>query len=293
MHNLQRPMLAATVEDLNKLRFPLLASPKLDGVRAFAFRTGMLSRNWKPIPNLYTQNLFSTVRLDGLDGELIVGDPTDPECYRKTMSAVMSVEGKPQVKYYAFDYHKEGGVFKDRLDKVEKICKLTNGLVIPVPHVVVTSRAGLEILEEQYLAIGYEGVMLRDPTGPYKCGRSTLNEGYLMKLKRFCDSEAEVLEMHELQRNQNEAETSATGHQKRSLKKDGMVGGHTMGHLTVRDLKTGVVFDIGSGFTAEGRDWWWKCFPKGAIIKYKYFPTGGKDKPRFPVFIGFRNSIDL
>ena len=42
---------------------------------------------------------------------------------------------------------------------------------------------------------GYEGVMLRDPSAPYKYGRSTVRKGYLLKLKRFEDSEAEVIDI--------------------------------------------------------------------------------------------------
>ena len=29
------------------------------------------------------------------------------------------------------------------------------------------------------------------------------------------------------------------------------------------------------------------------IVKYKHFPVGEKDKPRFPVFIGFRAKEDM
>jgi hypothetical protein len=31
----------------------------------------------------------------------------------------------------------------------------------------------------------------------------------------------------------------------------------------------------------------------GKVVKYKSQPTGVKDKPRFPVFLGFRDVVDM
>ena len=87
----------ATDADLGKLRFPLLASAKLDGVRAVVRNGVVYSRSNKPIPNAYVQKLFS--RFEHFDGELIVGDPTSKTCYRDTISGVMSFEGKPEVRF--------------------------------------------------------------------------------------------------------------------------------------------------------------------------------------------------
>jgi len=69
----------------------------------------------------------------------------------------------------------------------------------------------------------------------------------------------------------------------------------TLGTLLVRDVHTGVEFGIGSGFTAEDRQRFWNNKQKviGTIVKYKYFPTGSKDKPRFPVFLSFRSKDDM
>ena len=101
MTDIFRPMLA-TDADLGKLRFPLLASAKLDGVRAVVRDGVVFSRSNKPIPNAYVQSLFS--KYTHFDGELIVGDPTSKACYRDTVSGVMSVDGEPDVKLYVFDH---------------------------------------------------------------------------------------------------------------------------------------------------------------------------------------------
>ncbi len=70
MSDIFKPMLACEV-DLDKLRFPLLASAKLDGVRAIVRDGVVYSRSNKPIPNKFVQQQFK--HLEHFDGELIVG----------------------------------------------------------------------------------------------------------------------------------------------------------------------------------------------------------------------------
>ena len=43
------------------------------------------------------------------------------------------------------------------------------------------------------LNAGYEGLMLRDPNGIYKFGRSSVKENILLKVKEFMDDEAEII----------------------------------------------------------------------------------------------------
>ena len=54
-----------------ELKFPLLASPKYDGIRALPKNSVVMSRTFKPIPNTEIQENFS--KFNDLDGELIVG----------------------------------------------------------------------------------------------------------------------------------------------------------------------------------------------------------------------------
>ena len=65
------------------------------------------------------------------------------------------------------------------------------------------------------------------------------------------------------------------------------------------DVKTGVEFrEIGTGFTAQERADIWqdrRIYAEDAdapLVKYKHFPSGAKDKPRHPVFLGWRDSRD-
>lgn len=286
-----RPMLAAEA-DLDSLRFPLYASPKLDGVRAVVKDGVVLSRSLKPIPNEHVQKLFGRPELEGLDGELIVGSSTDPQCFQNTSGAVRRKDGEPDVWFYVFDYTAApdtpyGARFPHRP-------LFGQHRMVGHSFLLVHDVAALLEYEALCLSLGYEGLILRDPSGPYKFGRSTAKEGYLLKLKRFKDSEARVLAVEELMHNGNEAKTNELGRTERSSHKENLIPAGTMGKLYVEDIHTGQRFHIGTGFTAEQRAWWWEAVrPTNAIIKYKFFPVGVKDLPRHPVYLGLRDEFDM
>jgi ATP-dependent DNA ligase len=289
-----KPMLAGRIGDIETVKFPVLASPKIDGIRATVQGGMLLSRKLKQIPNHATFNSFSKKLLEGSDGELICGKPTDLDVFRKTSSAVMSLDGDPEVTYFIFDKYCEPDTpFKERLEEATRLAKRKNIQI--VPHGLIKNMAELLEFERHCLGRGYEGVMTRDPYGPYKEGRSTLREGWLLKLKRFLDGEAEILGLDERLHNNNEATRNELGKIKRSSHKANLVPMGTLGSLLVKDLKTGIEFSVGTGMDDEFRLQIWRKPSEvlGKIIRYKYFPTGSKDRPRFPVFNGFRDADDL
>jgi DNA ligase-1 len=291
-----KPMLAGTVEDVNKLTYPMWASPKLDGIRAVVIDGVLLSRNLKPIPNKHVQSKFGLSDLNGLDGELILSTRNTADLFRLTSSAVMSVDGEPDVIFVVFDHFLCGEPrYAMRYQFMQPVQRNKYKGVRLIETVAVHNPQEVTALEELWLAQGYEGLMLRNAESPYKYGRSTLRESYLLKLKRFADSEAIILGFEEQQHNGNEATTDNLGHTKRTSHKANKTGKGTLGAFKVRDIKTGVEFNIGTGMDDALRAEIWNNWPTYSkqIVKYKYFPTGSKDKPRFPVFIGFRHPIDV
>ena len=292
-----RPMLAGKAE-LPNLRYPIHATPKLDGIRCLAMGGRAMSRTMKPLPNKRLQAWFSThaARLEGLDGELLVGPPNAPDCYRRTVSGIMSESGEPDFTYWVFDRWEEGGKsfalrwtllpWKDDLPRLNFL-----------PSVMCEKETSLLTYEEHLLTQGYEGVMLRDLRAPYKQGRSTGKEGFLLKLKRFEDAEAEVAGVEELYHNDNPLLKDERGYSKRSSHEQGMTPSGTMGALRCQIISgewAGVITSIGSGFTAQERKAIWAS-PDGYIgrvLKFKYLPMGGKDKPRHPIFLGWRGQED-
>lgn len=294
-----KPMLAAatTGEDLN---YPVLASPKLDGIRCLIVDGIAVSRSLKPIPNEHVQRLFGHEMYNGLDGELIVGGMTAKNVFNSTTSGVMSKNGTPDVKFYVFDDLSEPSLpFKQRLINAVNRISHSKGkyheYFAPVGHVIIDDHEKLDESENNALRMGYEGLMIRDPMGEYKFGRSTLKQGWLLKLKRFEDSEAEIIGYQQLMHNTNEAKQNELGYQERSSKKEGKEPKPMIGAIKVRDIHTGVEFDIGTGFDRKQRRKLWRGreFLFGKIVKYKFQPTGVKDKPRFPVFLGFRSKEDM
>lgn len=290
-----RPMLAADCKgDLSKLRFPLLASNKIDGVRCLIVDGKPVSRTLKPIRNRYVQRYLQHWGLPDLDGELVVGQATHPNAMQNTTSGVMSADGEPDFTYHVFDLYSSTDPFHSRYAGLLQL-----GLPLRVrvhPHRVIFSVAELEAMEEQALAEGYEGLIVRDPRGAYKENRSTLREGGMVKIKRHVDAEAIVIGAEELMHNANDATTNALGYTERTSHLANQVGMGTLGSLRVQLLSDpDVEFSVGTGMTAEDRTWMWNNREQmvGKIIKYKSFPVGVKDKPRHPVFLGFRDLEDL
>lgn len=252
-----------------------------------------VSRTFKPIRNNHIQNLLQQYLPDGIDGELTSGDT-----FQSSTSAVMTIEGTPDFKVWIFDYvnpkEKEISPFYVRMllipdINVPKECFELSILL----GVNIKTQEQLDNYEKICLEAGYEGVMVRDPMGTYKFGRSTVNDNILLKVKRFLDDEAELIEIQEKMSNQNPEEKDAFGHVKRSASLEGMVATGVVGTLIVKN-KEGQIFGVGSGLNDELREEIWNNKEQyiGKLVKYKYFPQGVKELPRHPVFLGFRDPED-
>jgi len=213
----------------------------------------------------------------------------------------MSEDGTPDVRFMVFDDAMEEFSTTPYHSRYENLKKRITHHTIPSDRIVVVEQHKvanpneLTEFEKHYVTSGFEGVMVRSLNGLYKHGRATNREANIFKLKRFTDSEAEIIGFEELFKNMNDKQVNELGNSFRSSHKDNMMAMDTLGALVVRDIKTGVEFNVGSGYTQEVRDEIWANRDKylGKLAKYKHFEVGVKDKPRFPVFIGMRSEIDL
>lgn len=291
-----KPMLAAAVKDADSLPYPMIASPKLDGIRCVIVDGKALSRSLKPIPNEHVRNLLESMPLEGFDGELMVEGT-----FQDVSSAIMSHKGTPEFTYFVFDdMTHPTAEYTARLENLTmrlRSADISSKVVQFVPVQQIPDARALLAYEMEILEMGFEGVCLRTPSSPYKYGRSTLKQAWLLKLKQFVDAEAKVLQVDEQYRNTNAAEKDELGHTKRSHAKEGKEGKGTMGRFKVRDLATGVEFHIGTGIglTDALRQTIWddRQNQVGRIVKYKSQPFGAKDAPRIPIFLGFRDENDL
>lgn len=291
-----KPMLAAPVEDVGLLRYPLIATPKLDGIRCLIVNGHAVTRKFKAVPNHYIRETLERLLPEGADGEILNG-----ENFQDVASGVMSHDGEPNFGFYAFDLARDlERPYVARLGDLrgwhQDLPVAAQRLVRVVPFERVRDEDGLMDFEAKVLGDGFEGVCLRAPDSPYKCGRSTFREHWLLKLKRFKDGEAIILGFVEQQENQNEAQQDAFGRTKRSSSQAGKVGKNTLGKFLLRDVNTDVKFKCGTGMglTNALRDQIWKHQGQylGKVIRYRWQEHGSKDKPRIPVFTGFRDPQD-
>ena len=288
-----KPMLAGKCECPANLHFPVLATPKLDGIRCLKIEGRALTRSYKAISNRFAREWIEANLPDGVDGELMLRGGT----FNATTSAIGRESGEPDFLFHVFDYVSEGVdvPYACRMQELARLPEWEH--VEKVLPVEIADADQLAAYEEKCLAEGYEGVMVRDPAGPYKCGRSTEREGWLLKIKRFEDAEAVVLEPYEGMTNQNEAGQDAFGRTKRSMAQAGMIGRGELGGFIVRVIDTGVEFRLGYNHVLGGIDraslWLRKESLIGKLVKFSHQPSGAKDAPRFPKFIGFREAWDM
>jgi len=291
-------------QELAKLTvWPRLVSRKLDGIRATAQAGVLKSRTLKDIPNDAIQDMFKGLP-DGLDGELIYGAPNAPDVFNKTSSVVMGNtpmhrEMAKDVKYYLFDYY-SAFPFVDRYKALKSVIadeldSHPDRPIVLVEHFLVKDLTAVLRFEEKWVVgEGFEGVMLRSLEGRYKEGRSTFNEGYLLKVKRFEDAEAVIVGSYEMMHNDNVAETNELGRTKRSSAQENLRPAGVLGGFNVC-TKDGVEFSVGSGFNAEQKKNFWADRENllGKVIVYKSLKVGEIDKPRHPIFKGFRDKEDM
>lgn len=294
-----KPTLACDYDE-NKLQFPLIAQPKIDGVRGLWLygKPSFTGRSLKPFPNPLIATLFSDPILEGIDGELVFGNPTDPRLCSATTS-VCNSKNNPSANnlvLHAFDYITPATASLPYHQRIQHLHNTQHPNVTIVPSTLVSTLEELLDFEATCLQSGYEGVILRKPTGLPKNGRTTVNEGTFMRIKRFTQEDAIVLEIQEALENQNTATIDHLGHTSRSSHQENKVPKGMLGSLICKDIKSGNIITVGPGEMSHAdriRFFTQPSLLLGKTISYKFFPKGIKDKPRFPTFVAIRDTSDL
>lgn len=296
-----------------KIKFPCLAQPKIDGVRAINMTGTLTGRSLKKHANQHVTELFSKDIYKGLDGEMAANGELHPDLCRLTSSALSTITGFPYVLWHLFDYVTEETRNLPYLERYERLVLFTRELghegsqLRVVPSYCCSSLSELLTWDNRWLELGYEGTIVRGPMGLHKEGRSTVREGGLLRIKRPIDAEAEVLEIIEGDTNTNEAQINELGLQFRTSHQEGKVPNGMVGAMICRLLadvvnngavlfKAGDVIKVSAGSMTHGdRQRYFHC-PElliGKIITFRTFPKGVKDKPRFPTFKSVRSLTDM
>lgn len=261
-----KPLLAAAA-DLAKVKYPALASPKVNGIRCLIHPTlGPVTRTSGQIPNLHIRAALSEDTYRYLDGEIITWTDGVMDDFNTVQSKVMSADGEPDFTFFVFDSFAEPDMpFTARQIAVQAV--RGSQLVRPLPQTEIASSHALETLHAQHLDFGWEGTCLRAPDKGYKFGRSTAREGILLKLKPHEDAEGVVVAVNE------------------------HLHGGLLGSLSLR--WKGLTFEVGTGFSDAQRAELWARRDTliGQSVTFKYQGVGAHKRPLLPVFMGIR--LDL
>lgn len=301
---MKAPSEGITLEQLKRMEYPVACSAKLDGIRAIVTNDGVMSATLKRLGNLHMQACLNYPTLFGLDGELVVGlpytDPNNPDddVFNRTTGAIRRKEGKPDFKFYVFDNFIYQTVnYQNRWIDFINFKFMNQHIVILEQRICYCWEQAIKY-EEELISQGYEGMMARTLDSPYKQGRVTIKEGYILKRKPLEQDEAVVEAVYEQQKNNNTKTKDALGNSVRSSHKDNKIGKGTLGGITLRSLRWEDTFNCGTiiGGTKEWRQEMWNN-PEliiGKTMTYVYQGYGSIDKPRQPrAKSEFRASDDI
>jgi DNA ligase-1 len=289
---IKRPMKGEQIEeeDFHRIVFPVYGSRKLDGFRCILGPQALSSR-LAPFRNPFVQTeLKGLLREPLLDGEIVVGSRRGKGVLQRTSSGLTNGAGQPDFTMWVFDTPQVGYGFRDRIQLTKQIVEhLGHPRIRLLRQRLITDLSELREFIDESLELEYEGVIIKSVHGPYKQGKSTIREGYQLKIKPFEDAEGRVTGWYEEMENTNEAKKDATGKSKRSSAQGGKRAKGRLGGLILRDVKSGVEVRVGGGFSKEQRIRLWPIRESllGKLVKYKKQKMGEKDKPRHPNFVEF------
>ncbi len=303
---LKRPAkgIALSEEDYPKIRFPCAGFPKIDGFRCLLGSFPMTS-SLNRFPNhAFHNSLSGLLPADCLlDGEVVVGRKRGSGVLQRASSGITSEDGNPDYTVWVFDSYHRGYSFTERYDLAGQVVKqLGHPQIRMLKYRVLYDLNEFLLYLAECLAKGYEGIITRSLDGPYKEGKSTFREQYMLKVKPFTDFEARIKGYFEEEENTNEAKREKTGKLKRSSakagkKKKGTLGGFIGQVLDSRGKETNVTVRVGGGFTARQRKDLFaiadELVEAGAVMECVKQLVGELNKPRHPNFKRIRPGWDL
>lgn len=276
---------------LDEIKYPVLCSIKHDGLCAITSKRGGLTRKLERIVNVHVRDLLGTLP-PGYHGELVIQSDTGVANFRRGQSLLRRIEGMPSFMYRIFDYQILGVNAISRYSILLEHAKDLPSWAQVEPQLVCYSDRQVWEFYQTALAAKHEGIVGKYAGGMYKHGRSTWNEQLMWRLKEYETDEAVVIGVEEEMHNANALTSDALGMAKRSSAAENCFGKSTLGSLVCRSKTFKQTFKIGSGFTAKDRFDLWISPPIGKTVHYRYDPSGGYDRPRQPVFKGFREKAD-
>ena len=253
----QHDVMLAKPLDASRLEFPLIASPKLDGLRGIFHQGTFYTRNGHIIPGLTKLQSVLTLLNEpydfDLDGELTVNDAEF-----NTASGLL--RSKVEVENVVFNLIDIPGTtfpFSRRYEIMKRI-GFINPMVKYIPHKLIRNEAELDHYYNRTRDFGFEGLVVKPLNYKYVQKRSY----DWMKIKPEETEDLLVFEVYEGQ---------------------GLFAG-MLGGIVV-DYK-GKKVKVGSGFSMEERQTFWADPNRivGKIVEVAYMEETPYGSLRFPVF---------
>ena len=183
-----KPMLAKTV-NWDKVKYPCLIQPKLDGVRCLMVcgdeSIVFLSRSGKPYTTLnhIEQDVLGTVKNVILDGEIY----SEELSFQDIVAAVKKQRPDSlKLKFRAYDIVSDD----KQQQRWERTVELVDSIESPYIQLVLSFRVdtkeNIKQAHDQWVSEGYEGAMIRHLDGLYGQGQRSSD---LLKVKEFDETE--------------------------------------------------------------------------------------------------------
>ena len=274
-------MLAHTYEkQKDKIKYPCIFQPKLDGIRCLSTADGFFSRGRKEFTSCQhirkeLADFFARNPQARLDGEFYTHEyKEDFELICKSVKKTADkatpadVEFQKKVQLHLYDTprianYTETDSFQKRQAELAKTFKDYKYIVI-VETVVVNNEEEMLACKERWIQDGYEGIMLRNIDSPYE-GQRSYN---LQKYKDFIDDEFVILKV-------NEGNGKLAGH----------AGSFTFGMIDQKSFDAKMIGSISRlKYFFEHPE---ECVGKFATVRYQNLSSDGI--PRFPVCRGIRD----
>ena len=198
-----KPMLCKVYDpsDKKSKNITWLASRKLDGLRCFIYmKDGELHTASRGGQNYDVASTY--ILQDPFIRDIFEKSPKlilDGELYRhgwnlQKISGLGRLESlhedHKQLKFHCYDIVNEKMLFKHRWDILKSFNVPHDSLLTIVEHVEVSGDNNINILHDQWVSEGYEGLVLRNPNETYKPGG---RDRRMQKVKKFTDGEFEIL----------------------------------------------------------------------------------------------------
>lgn len=289
-----------TVEEANKLNpDDYFIQRKIDGLRGTTIGSGIKTRSLKEFPNRALPENLSGLIERGLELGIYLDGEFDSESTSfNELSGILRSFDKPlpdDLVFKVFDHYDPslpdlGG--EERHSILEDYCK-------GIPNVEVVENLpwpdSFEDLFEQVLLEGYEGLMVKHRTAPYKFGRATYKQGSIFKMKPYETFDSKVIGFVQATVVDPNAEkkTNELGRSETSRKKGDRIPIESCAALWVNHNGFELKVSLASLSHEKRKEVWDQREEiRGKYIEYKGMVIGSKDLPRHPMFVRPRPDKD-